>query len=438
MLGVKGKDIGMVKRWLGSNSTTSTPHGNIASPVATFEVSETDNYSSYEQQLSLMESAFSSNSAPMNKDKISLLCPGLMKCNCFNSTQNYRAHIVELLAFVGWILPGMPTAIQSPFIWYVFWAHVCNLGREESAEKMPLFTYKILPLWVLWLVSVIYLRNLYHSKVPAMISEVIRYLEFFVLSGLLVTISANICSFLHTPAEPLFDLGFRIIPAQTVDSPWRPVSDILAQGLPIILCLNSCFMSRTERCKLLVNWLRLISLAYIFRALTVTLTSLPGPAPHCNKSDTYHPPFGWHDIATRLGPMVGDYSTCGDLIFSGHTAFTTMTMLCLIKTFRNCKRYRIVRIMGFLYVGTMATFALSGRKHYSVDIVVAILVSCLTFYRFQNGWTGNSADDLFAGRTPLVSNRKDTLDLPSDVELTQPISSSLSRQSSSLNRTMLI
>lgn len=66
---------------------------------------------------------------------------------------------------------------------------------------------------------------------------------------------------------------------------------------------------------------------YLMRCLCVTLTSLPGPAPHCETYAEYSPPRGWHDVATRLGPLMGDFRTCGDLVFSGHTAWTTMTML---------------------------------------------------------------------------------------------------------------
>lgn len=69
------------------------------------------------------------------------------------------------------------------------------------------------------------------------------------------------------------------------------------------------------------------SVTYLMRCLCVTLTSLPGPAPHCEAMSTYDPPQGWHDVATRLGPLMGDFRTCGDLLFSGHTAWTTVSML---------------------------------------------------------------------------------------------------------------
>lgn len=69
------------------------------------------------------------------------------------------------------------------------------------------------------------------------------------------------------------------------------------------------------------------SLTYLMHCLCVTLTSLPGPAPHCESYAEYSPPRGWHDVATRLGPLVGGLRTCGDLLFSGHIAWATMTIL---------------------------------------------------------------------------------------------------------------
>jgi PAP2 superfamily C-terminal len=52
-----------------------------------------------------------------------------------------------------------------------------------------------------------------------------------------------------------------------------------------------------------------------------------------------------------------------------------------MQTFRGRPGYAAARILGPLYVASMCILALAGRKHYSVDIAVAILVSALTFYR---------------------------------------------------------
>ena len=53
-----------------------------------------------------------------------------------------------------------------------------------------------------------------------------------------------------------------------------------------------------------------------------------------------------------------------------------------MQTFKGRPFYTAARILGILYVGTMCVMAIAGRKHYSVDIAVAVLVSSLTFFRY--------------------------------------------------------
>jgi hypothetical protein len=50
------------------------------------------------------------------------------------------------------------------------------------------------------------------------------------------------------------------------------------------VCANTTHYQQC-RCQTLINWLRCVSLGYLFRCLTVTLTSLPGPAPHCMNAE---------------------------------------------------------------------------------------------------------------------------------------------------------
>lgn len=117
------------------------------------------------------------------------------------------------------------------------------------------------------------------------------------------TVTVNFATYVHTPGEPLFDIGFLIIPEQGLDFPWRPVSDTLTALLPGIALLRSLFMDRKQRVALITSWFRLVSIVYTLRCLTIGLTSLPGPAPHCQKLELYTPPENWHDIATRMGVM---------------------------------------------------------------------------------------------------------------------------------------
>lgn len=45
--------------------------------------------------------------------------------------------------------------------------------------------------------------------------------------------------------------------------------------------------------------------------------------------------------------------------------------------------YGGVKALGLLYLLTMATCTIAGRKHYTVDVALAIVIAGLTFFRFQ-------------------------------------------------------
>jgi hypothetical protein len=86
-----------------------------------------------------------------------------------------------------------------------------------------------------------------------------------------------------------------------------------------------------------IDFFRLVSVVYLIRCLTMCLTSLPGPAPHCDGVGD-SPPAGFRDVVTRLGPLYGDYKTCGDLLFSGHAASLAVMALLALRQLRGAPR----------------------------------------------------------------------------------------------------
>ncbi|CAM9940038.1 unnamed protein product, partial [Ectocarpus sp. 13 AM-2016] len=263
--------------------------------------------------------------------------------------------------------------------------YVCpHVGNADPGRRVG---KTALPLWLLWVLGFQHIRRHILAMLQPPLARVMLNGEIFISVSVLMTICANFSTMVHHPRPPLFDVGFYLIPAQGVDSPWRPLSDILTLALPGLAFFRTLFFDRRTRCRFIADWFRLMSVTYLMRCLCVTLTSLPGPAPHCEALSAYDPPRGWHDVATRLGPLMGDFRTCGDLLFSGHTAWTTVSMLLLTKSFRQAPRlvYAFVKAAGFLYLLTMATCTIAGRKHYTVDVALAVVIAGLTFFRFQDG-----------------------------------------------------
>ncbi|TMW57950.1 hypothetical protein Poli38472_013424 [Pythium oligandrum] len=244
--------------------------------------------------------------------------------------------------------------------------------------------------WVVYTMSFVYFRSLVRSKWdPAM-----RYLgdhaEIFICVSMVMVFGTNVAFLLHTPGPALRDLGFMLIPAQAVDSKWRPLSDILTAAIPVIFLIQAHLMKRENRCRVMTTFFRCATICYGLRMCTISLTSLPGPAPHCRPGNPdYFPPQNWIDVVTRIGPMYGNYNSCGDLIFSGHMAYTTTAVLLYLRVLdRNIPRFSRVRwTLGVIYLFVLAGLCVSGRKHYTVDVVLGSMISALVFFHFEHGWT---------------------------------------------------
>jgi PAP2 superfamily C-terminal len=153
--------------------------------------------------------------------------------------------------------------------------------------------------------------------------------------------------------------------------------------------VQSYLMTRENRCRVMMTFFRVATISYACRTLTISLTSLPGPAPHCRPgSPLYLPPSSWIDIVTRVGPMYGQFYSCGDLIFSGHMAYTNSALLLYLRTLdRYFMRFSRLRwLTGVLYLALLAVLCIAGRKHYSVDVILGLLISTLVYFHFEHSW----------------------------------------------------
>ncbi|RLN95403.1 hypothetical protein BBJ28_00019289 [Nothophytophthora sp. Chile5] len=248
-------------------------------------------------------------------------------------------------------------------------------------------------MWVAFAATFFYVRRLVRSRADVSLRSMADHAEIFVGMSLVMVFSVNIAFYLHVPTTtPLKDLGFMLIPEQAIDSKWRPVSDLLTAGVPVIFMLQTLFMTRANRCRIISSFFRLATVCYFLRMLTVSVTSLPGPAPHCRAgSPDYYPPTTWIDIVTRVGPIYGNYNSCGDLIFSGHMAYTNSAVLLYLRTLdRNFPGHTASKIRwacGMSYLVVLSVLCIAGRKHYTVDVVLGLMIATLVFFHFEHSWT---------------------------------------------------
>lgn len=340
-----------------------------------------------------------------------------------------RSGWCELLSFVMWLIFISAHALQSWGLWWFFWQYVAiepTNGRNavQIATKTAAqgFVGMLSPrsvaaarakkalafgAWLGWICALALVERplLKRKLMPTPIFAVCYHAELFALSGLAMTVCTNFASFVHQPGNVLFDIGFFVVPEISERSKLNVVSDVMTGTVPVALFLYVCvFLDRRRRCRAMTDWFRMMTVLYCFRCITSTMTSLPGPAPHCsNRAYTrgyYLPPTTWHDIATSLFTAVSGGS-CGDLLFSGHAAMTTVSTLLLVRQQRRHGRRaeRLAKGIGCAYIFVVCLFALASRKHYTVDLALGTLIGSLTYFRFRDSWT----------RDPVALDRIDTV-----------------------------
>ncbi|KAL4109936.1 hypothetical protein PRIC1_001629 [Phytophthora ramorum] len=295
---------------------------------------------------------------------------------------NYR-EVAGFILFAVYMVADVGLGVM---VWVTFFKFLVESDQHRSRATWG-------GIWLLFAGTFFYVRRLVRSRVDVHLRGMMDHAEIFVAMSLVMVFSVNIAFYLHVPAvTPLKDLGFMLIPEQGLHSAWRPVSDILTAGVPVTFLLQTMVMTRPNRCRIVSSFFRIATICYFLRMLSVSVTSLPGPAPHCRAgSPDYFPPKTWIDIVTRVGPIYGNYNSCGDLIFSGHMAYTNSAVLLYLRTldrnFAGRTASEIRWACGMAYLATLAALCIAGRKHYTVDVVLGLIISALVFFHFEHSWT---------------------------------------------------
>jgi len=190
------------------------------------------------------------------------------------------------------------------------------------------------------------------------------------------SVATNVAYYMHVPREPLADLGFSLIPALSRRD--QVVSEILffiLVGCTIIFAVSPFFVPHDARVPLakrrfttvmIARFLGVCVLAQTLRIITFLVTTLPGPNYHCRPdAPDYNPPRDLYDIFTRHDP----FTHCGDLVFSSHTIFVT---LCALTWHQYGRMLNWRKITMWVVVVIFGGLVVAARKHYSLDVVVAL------------------------------------------------------------------
>lgn len=116
----------------------------------------------------------------------------------------------------------------------------------------------------------------------------------------------------------------------------------------------------------------LISVLFILRLLTFTLTNVPPPyILKKNKELCKYKLFGKH-FGFSFNNIA---STCNDFMFSGHTIHIIAFLLFILYFSNNL----IEKIVLFCLSLIILFFIINSRMHYTSDVVVAIIITFLLF-----------------------------------------------------------
>lgn len=210
----------------------------------------------------------------------------------------------------------------------------------------------------------------------------------YTISAWSMTVAMNLEYQMHVQAPALRDVAFEML----FELPARMglITEYMLHSV-LIFCISGAMFNFTipgrggkvtPRYDLISAWLRCMTILNVLRISSFLVTQLPGPAEHCRPgSTTYNPP-------TTIFERANFQTGCGDLLFSGHTMLLCTCMMLLTEVFRS---RRVLCALLWVYFGAFCVLVLSFRKHYTVDVLVAVYTAPLVWNRFRTGWFAGEA-----------------------------------------------
>ena len=236
-------------------------------------------------------------------------------------------------------------------------------------------------------------------------------------------VSTNVAYFLHIPREPLWDLGFALLPITTnymnrcfyyliiiftfffMLSPFYYTSTYYKSSKQknntSILSNNSNKMLKWLLAKspankyhsytliMLTRFACTGVLAQCLRIITFLVTTLPGPSAHCRPdSPYYNPPTTLSDILFHRTSFMNG---CGDLVFSSHCL---LVVLCSL-TYSHYGRSHLIKALLWSATFLHGITLVASREHYMLDVFIAWYTVPLVWVAYET-YFPDKIPELFA------------------------------------------
>lgn len=198
--------------------------------------------------------------------------------------------------------------------------------------------------------------NIYSRLFLAFISfSVISY-----INGLLaINVTNNMINSL-----PLPDVGFYYLPRISNFYP-----NLMLVSFYIYFCTR---FIRFRNINQLISLLWCITILFIFRSITFVVTTVPPAITNCyNRNST--DPIEWNVLKFLL---TSDDNTCIDYMFSGHAVYYVILYMFILELTTNI----VEKTLSTIYIVFGLLSIISGHIHYTVDVIIAIILSYGCYY----------------------------------------------------------
>jgi hypothetical protein len=185
---------------------------------------------------------------------------------------------------------------------------------------------------------------------------------------------------------PLPDIGLDLLPHPV----WWPkaAADLTLNSfvvISLVACVISVWRHRQGMFLVLVYIRRLLwlfSFCYILRLVSLGGTTLPSSNTNCIIVKRALKDY------IKTGPLIllGKAQTCTDKLFSGHTSLASLLVWfwwVVFGTKRNRFEKFVWRSYAFIHGSGVFIASMMCRHHYTVDVVLAVIISTLVFHIYH-------------------------------------------------------
>lgn len=189
---------------------------------------------------------------------------------------------------------------------------------------------------------------------------------FYMLSSLLTVFVTENISDREVQKQTLYDVIHNLVP--TFPKPYVPT-----YALYFFLIYTLLRWSMTDISKISLYFLSLAVLL-LMRLFTFTLTQTPPPR---NKDSKWRIDHCKRNVLSNFGISFAKMSgTCVDNMFSGHAAHIVVPLVIIFMYSKNNIEKIGLSLLGFVSLITVIT----GRLHYTSDVIVSTIISSLTVF----------------------------------------------------------